>query len=278
MLLLSAGALIASAATARAYSSFGDYTRAIQEGGGGGRLFTGTPADGYGCKVCHRGAEGAKLEVVGLPEDGYEPGRSYEIALLWPATTPHTALMAELTDAAGRPAGVTALAPYATWQLGERCVDNGFPAADVCRKGGAGDGCCRDMDPTRDSCSFPGERSVLWVLDCGSRFARVVWTAPAAVTGDVWFSTEMVTSNLQNDARGDGVTSVRRLIRPAGTAPELTTVVGDCRSAPPGSYRSGSWGGLGMFLLLFVLRRPRKRDGPRSDMNSSDRLPEGAPR
>ena len=176
---------------ARAYSSFGDYVRSIHEGGGGGRLFTGTPADGYGCKVCHRGAEGAPLEVFGLPQAGYVPGQSYEVTLRWPAETAHVALMAELTDITGKPAGSTALAPYASWQAGERCVDNGFPAADVCRQGGGGDGCCRDLDPNRDGCSFPGERAVLWVLDCGSRFARMVWTAPGPGAGDVWFSTEL---------------------------------------------------------------------------------------
>jgi hypothetical protein len=215
---------------ARAYSSFGDYVRPIQEGGGGGRLFSGTPADGYGCKVCHRGAQGAPLQIEGLPIDGYQPGQTYAFTLRWPATTPHVALMAELTDAAGRPAGLTALTPYASWELGERC-ENGFPAADVCRVDAGGGGCCRDLEPNRDACSFPSARSVLWVLDCGSRLARVTWTAPDASAGDVWFSTEMVTSNLQFDAIGDGVTSVRTLIRPAGVAKQLRSAVGQCGAA-----------------------------------------------
>jgi hypothetical protein len=37
--------------SASAYSSFGDYARSIEEGGGGGKFFTGTPADGYTCDV-----------------------------------------------------------------------------------------------------------------------------------------------------------------------------------------------------------------------------------
>jgi hypothetical protein len=243
---------------ARAYSSFGDYTRSIQEGGGGGRLFSGTPADGHGCDVCHRGAEGADLEVLGLPAAGYVPGQSYEIRFAWPVTTPHVAVMAELTDVFGRPAGITSLAPYGTWQEGERCEGSGFPAADVCRVGGAGDGCCRDLDPNRDACSFPGERSALWVLDCGSRFARVVWTAPDAAAGDVWFSSEMVTSNLQNDAVGDGVTSVRTRLRPAGATPEVVSAVGDCRAAPGVPTRSSSPVVMAMLAGLGVLRRWRR--------------------
>jgi hypothetical protein len=259
-------AQVASApGAARAYSSFADYVRPIHEGGGGGRLFTGTPADGYGCKVCHRGAQGAPLHIEGLPANGYQPGHSYPITLRWPATTPHVALMAELTDAAGRPVGSTALAPYASWEIGERCeTAGGPPAADVCRVDAAGGQCCRDLDPTRDSCSFPNERSVLWVLDCGSRHARMVWTAPPASAGDIWFSTEMVTSNLQFDAIGDGVTSMRTLIRPAGVAKELRSAVGGCGAVPGMRTRRSALLGLTLGPLLWALWRARRtnRDEP----------------
>lgn len=231
--------VVARASSAHAYSSFSDYIRPIQEGGGGGRLFSGTPADGYGCDVCHSGAEGAKLEVIGLPADGYVPGLSYEITLRWPQDVPHVALMAELSDPRGQPLGTTALVPYASWELGERC-ENDFPAADVCRVGSDNDGCCRDLEPDRDGCSLPGTRNVLWVLDCASRFARMVWTAPPAASGDVWFSAEMVTSNLQNDALGDGVTEFHMRIRPQGASSEITSATGNCGAAPPNSGSSSA--------------------------------------
>jgi len=259
--LLCVASLAASASPAHAYSSFADYTRSIQEGGGGGRLFTGTPADGWGCEACHRGATGAALEVLGLPEDGYVPGQAYELTLRWPEATPHVALMAELTDTRGQPAGSTALVSYAAWQEGEKC-ENGFPAADLCRVGdlaGGGDGCCRDLDPTRDACSLPGARNVLWVLDCGSKLARLVWTAPAASAGDVWFSTEMVTSNLQHDALGDGVTDVRMRIRPAGAAPELGSAVGDCAVALGPRAGPKLRGGVVLPAWLAALRWRRRR-------------------
>jgi hypothetical protein len=228
--LVCALGLGARASSAHAYSSFSDYIRSIQEGGGGGRVFSGTPADGYGCDVCHTGAEGAKLEVLGLPEDGYVPGRAYEITLLWPEAVPHVAIMAELSDTRGQPSGTTALLPYAAWQLGERC-ENDFPAADLCRVGSDSDGCCRDLEPDRDGCSLPGARNVLWVLDCDSSFARMVWTAPPTAADDVWFSAEMVTSNLQNDAAGDGVTTVQMRIPPNGGSTEIDSAVGDCHAA-----------------------------------------------
>ena len=244
-----------------AYSSFGDYVRTIEEGGGGGRLFTGTPADSYGCDVCHRGARGSELDVAGLPEDGYVPGMAYEILLQWPATTPHVALMAEVSDLSGQPAGLLALAPYDSWQPGELCEESGFPAADLCRAGGASAGCCRDLEPSRDACSFPGERSVLWLLDCGSRFARFRWTAPAVAVGDVWFSSSMVTSDLKNDSLGDGVTLKRQRLRALGDDLERTAALGDCR-AIPGSRSRTTWLGL-VALLAFVVSfgrcRRRKR-------------------
>jgi hypothetical protein len=252
-LLLTAAIYVAAASTARvvhAYSSFADYLRPIQEGGGGGRLFTGTPADAHGCDVCHRGAVGAPLEILGLPEAGYVPGQTYEIRFQWPATAPHIALMAEFTDEAGRPAGVTALAPYSTWQPTELC-ENEFPAADVCRAGTQADGCCRDIDMTKDACSFPGERSVFWVLDCGSKSARAVWTAPGAGAGDVWFSTSMVTSNIMNDARGDGSTSVRARLQPAGSATEVSAASGSCAISVAGAPAAG-WSFAMLFWLMCI--------------------------
>lgn len=256
---LTLGLLFATyAAQASAYSSFPDYVRPIEDGGGGGRMFTGTPADGHGCDVCHRGAQPAPLEVLGLPLDGYTPGQTYELRFQWPATTPHVAIMAEFTDLAGAPAGITALVPYAMWQPSEKCAEVDFPAADVCRVGGAGSTCCSDLAAAGGACSFPGERSVFWMLDCGAKSARAVWTAPA--TGDVWFSSGMVTSDVKNDARGDGSFQLRRRLRVAGAVPEVTAAVGGCRVA-------GRSGGAGAWLLLcaagmlFVLRRSRTSHG-----------------
>jgi hypothetical protein len=218
-------------ASAHAYSSFGDYARPVAEGGGGGKFFTGTPLDGYTCDVCHSGGAATKLEVVGLPTAGYVPGQSYQIAFQWPApaldAAPKSALMVELTDTIGAPAGTPALVPYVQWTEAEKCALDDFPAADICRAG-AEPGCCRDLDPTRDGCSFPGERSMLWMLECGARSARFNWTAP--VDGvDVWFSASMVTSNAGNDAAGDGVTLVRQRLYPASGSTTRAGAVGSCQ-------------------------------------------------
>jgi MYXO-CTERM domain-containing protein len=260
--LLTAAITIAAwsgSSPARAYSSFADYLRPVQEGGGAGRLFTGTPADALGCDVCHRGAEGAPLEILGLPEDRYVPGQTYEIRFQWPATAEHVALMAEFTTDSGAPAGITALAPYATWQATEKC-ENEFPAADVCRVGTEADGCCRDLE-MRDACNFPGQRSVFWVLDCGSKSARAVWTAPGPGAGDVWFGTSMVTSNIMNDARGDGATSVRKRLRPVGASEEVSAATGTCQVSNTGSGPRT----YGLLTVMFVLAAwlVRRRSLPR---------------
>ena len=258
-------AILAGAAprSTRAYSSFPDYVRAIDEGGGGGRLFTGTPADPYTCEVCHRGAEGAPLDVSGLPIDGYEPGQTYEITLRWPETEEHVALMAEFTDPAGLPTGTTARLPYDEWAPGEFC-ENDFPAADICLAG-EGAGCCLDLDPMQDACSFPEQRSVLWVPDCRSHFARLRWRAPletsAGGAGDVWFSAAMVTSDIQNNALGDGVTLARKRLHRMGAGTLRQAASGNCsasRSVQPGT--AALW--VPLCGLIVMLRRRMRDKGP----------------
>ena len=241
--------------TALAYSSFGDYVRPIEEGGGGGKLFTGTPADGYTCDVCHSGAPSSSLNITGLPEAGYVPGQIYELTFQWQAAL-RVALMAELTDPVGAPAGITALAPYASWSETEKCAQDDFPAADICRTG-AQPGCCRDIDATRDACSFPGERSVFWMLECGARSARLVWTAPSA--GDVWFSATMLTSNAGNDALGDGVTLVRRRLHPVNASDARTGATGSCQLQQGSRSVSALYWLLTAAVVWWVRRRQRQR-------------------
>ena len=63
-------------------------------GGGGGRYFTGSPADGYGCSVCHTSKTPYSFPVVqyGVPMNGYVPGKAYQIRLTWPEATSQSAI------------------------------------------------------------------------------------------------------------------------------------------------------------------------------------------
>lgn len=244
----------AQPSAAGAYSAFDDYMRSIEEGGGGGKLFTGTPADGYTCDVCHRGGEPAALSVVGLPEAGYVPGATYEISLSAPATVPRVAIMAELTDLRGAPAGTTALLPFAMWLPSELCEGGEFPASDVCRTGDE-PGCCLDVKPGTDACSFPGERSVLWMGECGAHSSRMLWTAPTQ-PGDVWFSASLLTSNAGNNVDGDGVTLYRRRLHVTGSSEVRTEATGSCQvQSLPKRPLASLW----LFLLACISWPMRRR-------------------
>lgn len=253
--------LMAAPRAAYAYSSFADYARSIADGGGGGKFFTGTPADGYTCDVCHSGGAPAKLDVVGLPSAGYVPGQTYQIAFTWPMpvadAVPRIALMVELSDDNGATAGVPALIPYAQWTDAEKCAQDAFPAADICRAGEAA-GCCRELDATRDACSFPGERSMLWMLECGARAARFDWTAPVQPV-DVWFSASIVSSSAGNDAAGDGVTLMRQLLRPVAHADARTGAVGSCQLQPALTERANLFAVMLICSLVLAARRVRAR-------------------
>lgn len=69
--------------------AFGDYELFFADpvdGGAGGRWFTGSPADGYTCSVCHEGGRQWPVQVDGLPTgQGYlpDPNKPYSITLSW---------------------------------------------------------------------------------------------------------------------------------------------------------------------------------------------------
>jgi hypothetical protein len=115
--LLCAGTLEAPA-RARVYGDLFRFNDGVAAGGGGGRWFTGSPADGYGCAVCHIGPAAQGVVVQGLPER-YQPGVTYDIYIAWP-TTERIAGLVELTDAQGHGAGTVGI------------TDGPAPAAESC--------------------------------------------------------------------------------------------------------------------------------------------------
>src|SRR5688572_5967785 len=69
--------------SAHAFSSPEAYVEQPYTGGGGGRWFSGSPAEGFGCSVCHSAAPGQRefpLYVAGLPVDsGYSLAAAQQI-------------------------------------------------------------------------------------------------------------------------------------------------------------------------------------------------------
>jgi hypothetical protein len=215
-----AGVLCAStlsASGARAYSDPTIYQEDALAGGGGGRYFTGSSADGFGCDVCHEGGEVVDLSITGLPLEGFEPGTAYEIAIAWPASAEHVALVAELTDEARMGVGTLELPrPDATPEP-ERCSGEllGAPSSAL---HGATSG-----------------RQLVSVIDCGARMLRFRWTAPAIAPDSVWFHVGFITTDEDTTPQGDGVTMARHVLPRAGTTsagePRPTRVIAQGCSA-----------------------------------------------
>ena len=224
---------------ARAFSDPNAYDEATDLGGGGGRWFTGSAADGYGCDVCHQGGTPAELSIEGLPTDGFEPGASYEIKLRWPAALEDLALVAEFTDETRQSAGAFALPRPEAYTEEELCGidEGGAPATDIY--------------PAQDG------RTLISVVDCGAHLARFKWTAPSAATGTVWFNAGFVASDADATPVGDGVTMARRALSPVGAATTRTIATSGCQVVDVGSQRSGLVLGFAV-ALLWTLGRWRR--------------------
>jgi hypothetical protein len=202
---------------AHAFSSPETYDLPAVEAGGGGRFFTGTPADGFGCDVCHEGGTPAPLQITGLPVGGYEPGASYEITIAWPLSIEHVAMLAEITDASSRKAGTITLPRPDSMTPDELCAaeEGGFPPGWVY--------------DTEDMA-----RAIVGNVDCGSKKLRFRWTAPISARSPLWFGAGLVHSNDDADASGDGVTQVRvPLLARRGSLGTYAVATSACSAALP---------------------------------------------
>jgi hypothetical protein len=212
---------------ARAFSDPQAYSDPVDLGGGAGRWFTGSSADGYGCDVCHSGAAGADLTISGLPIGGFALGKSYEITLSWPLSVPHLALMAEFSDEQRHGAGTLELPRPDALKPDELCGADlaGQLAAQI-----------HDAD---------GGRHLVSVIDCGARKLRFQWTAPPTAAGPIWFNVGFVSSNQDGTPLGDGVTLVRRPLPAAGHSLPARVIAQGCSTSP---VRGTGW-----FALLLLL-------------------------
>jgi hypothetical protein len=230
------------AQSAAAFSAPVAYDDPIDLGGGGGRWFTGSAADGFGCDVCHAGGPAAEIWVSGLPLDGYVPGSAYELTIAWPPEVQDLALIAEVTDEAAQTAGTLDLPRFDTLQPDELCSpeEGGFPAYG--------------MHDTLD-----GRRTVS-IIDCGARRMRFRWTAPAVDVGTVWLNAGFVWSDDSADPTGDGVTMVSRAIDAGRSAVAARELVQGCATGgPAGAPRSLAVGWVVMACGLLLGARARRK-------------------
>lgn len=236
-------ALAVAPSRSLAFSDPVSFADPVDLGGGGGRFFTGSPADGYTCAVCHAGAQPVTLAISGVPLAGYLPQAAYEIVIAWPASIEHVGLAMEISDRSGRGAGSVRLPPSDELPDVERCepFEDGLAAGRL---------------------TALADRTVLSVPDCGARRVRLLWTAPASGAGPLWFTGGFVRSDAQVDDRGDGVTVFAQVIAPAAEpdAPRSSIDAGCAAAAPYAATRASvALASVAAAFALLLARRARRR-------------------
>jgi uncharacterized protein (TIGR03382 family) len=196
-------------ATVHAFSDPALFAAPVASGGGGGRYFTGSRADGYACSVCHQGAPEPRLVIEGVP-DKLETGTRYELRVHWDQPEIAVGLQLELATPSGAHPSVE-VTPAAMLPAESRCAQlpDGAPAVytfDV------------------------GVRRVVGVEDCGASMVAVSFIA----TGEpIDLSIGSVRSDSSGTADGDGVFERRlRLGDPFAVAGGGCSAAADHGGAP----------------------------------------------
>jgi hypothetical protein len=244
--LLCAIVLLAALTPDRALA-FSDYEvfglAPLEGGGGGGRYFTTSPIDGYGCGVCHTGGIEPVVQIFGLPETGYVPGAAYDIVLTWLfSQIPHS-LNLEIVNAAGQAAGTIS-------------VPTELEAADRCA--------VAPNDPAAHLIEEAAPRQILWMNACGSSRLRFRFVAPA--DPEITFAASIVRSDMSEKPEGDGVLEIRRVLSQSGSAPQSSS----CSAPRSAASAAGLPAWLGVAALAFVLLALRVRKASRSLRKSRD--------
>jgi hypothetical protein len=237
---LAAGLLCVTSESAQAYSDGAAFATPVLEAGGGGRFYTGSPAEGYGCETCHEGGEAPTIKLDGLPTR-YVPRATYELRLTWPAALEHAAAALELTDEQGAGAGSLALPAADSYLDEESCEPKevGLLASQLY---------AADRD-----------RTIAATPDCGASMLRVQWTAPARSVGPIWLAGSVLASNHDGNFTGDGVRNIARVLPAFGAAkPEVVSEGGGCSSVGSASAH-GDAVVLSLVTLLLWLRRSQRR-------------------
>jgi hypothetical protein len=234
---------------AHAYSSSEAFAEPPGTGGGGGRWFSGSPADGFSCGVCHLPTPSLRrfpLYVAGLPSGtGYALAAKQQIVLSWPefaarwmqlrpdptappaagAAVPSMGVVTELVAESGKGSGVIEIdtAAAGPGELCEKTRPNLKPrvAAQLYQVRPGLDPLLVKPDSAgvlRCEAHQLGQRCIVAVNSCGAHEARFTWTAPQRWQGAIWFSAGFVASEaLDGTPNGDSVQEVSLPIVQAGT-------------------------------------------------------------
>jgi hypothetical protein len=228
---------LAALAVPRSAAAFSDYEvfglAPLEGGGGGGRYFTTSPIDGYGCGVCHMGGIQPVVQLRGLPESEFVAGAAYDVELFWLFPQEPHSLTLEIVNTRGEAAGDIVLPQVL--EPADRCTDPEMPNA-----------------PAAHLIDEALPRRILWLSQCGASRLRFRYVAPQDV--EVTFAMSMVRADRSEKPEGDGVTEIRRVLRRQGFAKQET----GC-ALSPGAARPSSGLALGSALLLVALSALRVR-------------------
>ncbi len=215
--------VLGSPGVAGAFSDPALFAESATTGGGGGRYFTGSRADGYACSVCHQGGDAPQFVIDPLPET-LVPGSSYELVVRWDDPDSPQALHLELATPSGAHPQVTT-PPVAMLPAESRCA--GLPG---------GEPAVYTFDV--------GARRVVGVADCGASRVAVTFVATEE---PIELSISGVRSDGSSTADGDGVFDRRITL-----GRRLTSSGGGCSSG------RGTATVVAPALLALLLRRRRR--------------------
>jgi hypothetical protein len=217
---------------ALAFSDPERFTAPTHEGGGGGRFFTGSWADGFTCAVCHRGGSAPAINIAGLPRAGFSPGQIVEAELTFGSGPGNHSLALEVVDGGGRDLGLELL-PDDQISISERC--------------GA------TQEAKRASyISQLGARRILGMEACEARAVRFRFRTPQ--TDRAMLVATVLASDNSATIEGDGVTEVTQLLYQNPSAARAAEDSGCSPNSGPADLRTSF-----ALLLLAALWRYRSR-------------------
>ena len=149
----------ASASSAAAFSDPELFSAPAEQGGGGGRQFTGSRLDGFTCSVCHSGGAEPDVVIEGLPVS-LASDETYRVVIRFAKPETSYALQLEVLHESGASLALQ-LPPSDTVTSVGRC--DGESTGDVAAYR-------RDL----------GDRVILGTQDCGAREMRVSMVAAAS--------------------------------------------------------------------------------------------------
>lgn len=235
-----AALLFAAASLPASAQAFSDYELfalgPLEAGGGGGRFFTSSPVDGYGCYVCHMGGTAPVAKVTGLPDEGYVPGQTYNIEISWAEPQFPHALNLEFVTKSGSAGGMITLLDPSLFEPADSCAPNS------------------EGDVPGHLIEESAPRQVLAMDDCGSSRLRFQYTAPQ--DPEVTFAASIVRTDASEKPEGDGTIEIHRILKRQGYATNASA--SGCQLAHRRTPRGVALG-LSVLWLALVARLGRKK-------------------